>query len=139
MRASKTSFFSWNLFTARGFPVSHAHSSRVTAASPKRRPAEVKIPSPVKLIFIAAALAPNRMQRNTVNSEAPNGRPWLVKVGDSVLLSVFINRWAGPLHLGHFGQRSISCPNSITSASFPVASRRVLNSFGSASITGKVL
>ncbi|MGB3210435.1 MAG: hypothetical protein WBB19_06980 [Desulforhopalus sp.] len=37
----------------------------------KRTPAVVKIPGPVRLIFIATALAPNRAHRSIVNSDAP--------------------------------------------------------------------
>ncbi len=59
-----------SLLTASGFPAAFAQRKRVSEAILNRSPAVVKIPSPVKLIFMATALAPKSVQRKMVKSEA---------------------------------------------------------------------
>jgi hypothetical protein len=46
------------------------------AAVPNRRAAVVKTPRPANDIFIATALDPKRMHKNTVNMPAANERSW---------------------------------------------------------------
>ena len=45
---------------------------------PKRSPAVVKTPSPERLILMATALAPKRVQRQRVKTAAGNERSWLL-------------------------------------------------------------
>jgi len=143
--------------TVSEFPVHRAHKNMTMPAMPKRTPAVVKIPSPVRLIFIATALAPNRIQRNMVNSDAPRGSPWLMGKGANSFFSVSNGlpyvKHVNPSRLcsiqsgkdcnvccrSLWSYNSISWPNSKTMTFLPIVSTCFLNSFGSASITGNVL
>lgn len=64
-----------------------AMKKRTIQAIVKRILTAVKTPTPVRLIFIATAFAPNRTQRKMVKNEAPIGSSFLDSCGSGRITS----------------------------------------------------